>query len=93
MKQIPVSPGKVMPVGDEDCAFLTTGYRGIHKVGNGFTAWIRANGRRLYLGWFPSILDAERAYDAAANWLSRGGDISFECPVCMADLRARLGAE
>ncbi len=45
----------------------SSGYRGVHKLAKGFVARIRVNGKRLYLGYFPSALAAAKAYDNAAK--------------------------
>uniref|UniRef100_A0A6M3LR71 Putative homing endonuclease n=1 Tax=viral metagenome TaxID=1070528 RepID=A0A6M3LR71_9ZZZZ len=47
----------------------TLGFIGVQFVPNcpnGFAAKIRANGRRLYLGCFGTVIEAARAYDEAA---------------------------
>ena|SRR6266436_2436775 len=46
-----------------------TGVKGVATSRYGYTSTITANGRKRYLGYFPSIDAAKVAYDAAANEL------------------------
>jgi len=44
----------------------TSPYKGIHKLGKKYRAYIRLNGKRVYLGIFADPVDAAYAYDRAA---------------------------
>lgn len=41
----------------------TSGFKGVHKQGNGWVAYVTENRRRIYLGYYESKEQAARAYD------------------------------
>jgi hypothetical protein len=45
----------------------TSGFIGVAVNGNNFRACIEVNGKKMYLGTFPTAIEAARAYNAAAR--------------------------
>lgn len=45
----------------------TSGYKGVAKCGNNWVAYIIVDRKKIHIGVFKSILDAAKAYDAAAK--------------------------